>query len=1424
MANISVTSSQSNINVDVNTSTVTVGTTLSNVTVGESFIQQISEILVDNGTQSGNISIDLDAGRMHTVTLDGDMTGLTLANVSAGRSVTLIITQDGLGGRNLDTTTYPSNWTGWDFANDYSTLDTTGGNWSVLSIMYDGSVYYASLVVDSAILIANSELANSTMVLNGLTVNLGDTVTLPANLDLANTDQLAEGVTNLYFTAARARSNISVSNASGDGSLSYDAFNGIITYTGPNQDEANARIDAAPANVRAHFSANASTIDYSTSTGAFDWATSVTHQGNIDLTADIKNTNGLTLTGTNLVYRDHGTGDTSLSDSTLTVSNYLSGGGVGIRLDGEKAIGGTTYISANAYPHDAFINDATSTFTLMEFTGATRIKGPTDFSPVVWPSPLVTPTAFNSNATISGFDIKSRYIDIIGDLTMSGNGNITTTTGTVTAGTVLTNTITPNTTADVTVTTDLVVQGNVEVAGNLNYENVTDLYVTDQKITLNANAATDATVEIIANRPVAGANTVLRWNETDDKWQFTNDGSTYQNIIGLTDLSVSTNTASGNGTLSYSNSTGVFSFTPADTSLATKTTDDLTEGSTNLYFTSAAANTAIADYIGDSANSPFDFNGNLSTQGELTVGFGNLNVNGGNVGISGYFLGDGLDGLAGGLDIKASGGNIDITATSGAVNFSSNVDFNSSTAVDNLYGLKFDKGKNMFISSPNSATKSPNFVFDIEKDSTDLQYERVDVYRNGSFGIGREYNKYGGSISSPAAVGNNDYITRTQYKAYDGTNDLIDVLSSSNSQQGGIEIATYLDYTATANITPVVYEISQRLDGNVNAGFPLGRFRLEPSGHIAFNASGIGRFSNDGGAANIALDGTITSKANIEARQTLIGAGLTVAGITYPTSDGSSGQVITTDGNGSLTFSSTGAAYGNVEVANFLANGFGSNTITTSGDITTTGFFEGDLNGAVTIDVYNDTVSTLTKGSTVYLTGGSTGDNPHVELADNTDSAKMPAIGVVRENIGASSIGQVVTSGEMNYTSHGYTLGADLYVNNSGGLTTVVPAGESQLLQKMGKVVGTNHIMVQGAFRTNAVPNLDNGNIFLGNASGKAVTATFTTEANAAILNYNGDITRMNQANISRISVGGGNIDLDSALLTFPDLQFYTETSGERYFIGAQMSASTSTGITDAYVKSRGNIASPSVLSNNDRILETDYYAHDGSNYIQTFGEHIYHDNATSGISAGTLPLAKEIYTKQDGDSSQPFDMSIVKFRADRTIAFNDTGTRGFGSGAGNANIQMDGTINTVSGINATGNISAGNVSTTIITATGDISAPTMTPQDITLKSFQETVVDLGTTNGDISSSVDANQGSIFTMVANGAVTFNSIANVTAGSSFVVKIKQDVTGGHALTSSMLFLGGNATLSAGANDIDVISVLYDGTDYLASLSHDYKQRL
>ena len=61
--------------------------------------------------------------------------------------------------------------------------------------------------------------------------------------------------------------------------------------------------------------------------------------------------------------------------------------------------------------------------------------------------------------------------------------------------------------------------------------------------------------------------------------------------IELTDISVTSASASGNGTLSYNNTTGVLTFTPA--SVPTDT-DGLSEGASNLYFTNARADGRIS--------------------------------------------------------------------------------------------------------------------------------------------------------------------------------------------------------------------------------------------------------------------------------------------------------------------------------------------------------------------------------------------------------------------------------------------------------------------------------------------------------------------------------------------------------------------------------------------------------------------------------------------------------------------------------------------------------------------------------------------------------------------------------------------------------------------------------------------------------------
>ena len=64
-----------------------------------------------------------------------------------------------------------------------------------------------------------------------------------AELNAFDTADLAEG-TNLYYTDARARGVVSVTDVSGDGSLSYNSSTGVITYTGPSASEVRAHLSA----------------------------------------------------------------------------------------------------------------------------------------------------------------------------------------------------------------------------------------------------------------------------------------------------------------------------------------------------------------------------------------------------------------------------------------------------------------------------------------------------------------------------------------------------------------------------------------------------------------------------------------------------------------------------------------------------------------------------------------------------------------------------------------------------------------------------------------------------------------------------------------------------------------------------------------------------------------------------------------------------------------------------------------------------------------------------------------------------------------------------------------------------------------------------------------------------------------------------
>lgn len=154
--------------------------------------------------------------------------------------------------------------------------------------------------------------------------------------------------------------------------------------------------------------------------------------------------------------------------------------------------------------------------------------------------------------------------------------------------------------------------------------------------------------------------------------------------------------------------------------------------------------------------------------------------------------------------------------------------------------------------------------------------------------------------------------------------------------------------------------------------------------------------------------------------------------------------------------------------------------------------FIGDLRGAVSFKAKAG--EAIAKGEVVFISGIS-GNTTVVALADANDATRMPAFGIASEAASANNPVTVInfgSLGSLDTDTPNWDEGDELFVSNTAGaLTTTPPTSESSLLQKIAKVTrrhaSSGSITVMGAGRTNAVPNLNEGRLFVGNSSNQAV-------------------------------------------------------------------------------------------------------------------------------------------------------------------------------------------------------------------------------------------------------------------------------------------------------------------------------------------------
>ncbi len=243
---------------------------------------------------------------------------------------------------------------------------------------------------------------------------------------------------------------------------------------------------------------------------------------------------------------------------------------------------------------------------------------------------LGAPSA-NTDAATKGY-VDTQVAAISTSSITQGNSNVTVTdtgTGTVTVSV-------DGSTALTVTSSGVTVAGNLTVSGTTTTVESNTVSLADNILTLNSDA-TGAPTQNAGIEVERGdeANVQVRWNEGSDKWTFTNDGAVYHPMAVSTDdlAEGSTNqyhtTARARGAISASSATGVsYNSTTGAISLGgipnsslsnssitingtavslggtrTLDSDAISEGSTNLYHTTARARGAVSAGTGISYNS-----------------------------------------------------------------------------------------------------------------------------------------------------------------------------------------------------------------------------------------------------------------------------------------------------------------------------------------------------------------------------------------------------------------------------------------------------------------------------------------------------------------------------------------------------------------------------------------------------------------------------------------------------------------------------------------------------------------------------------------------------------------------------------------------------------------------------------------------------
>ena len=151
---------------------------------------------------------------------------------------------------------------------------------------------------------------------------------------IAVTYEDSDGTLDFAVSDSFIRGRISVTDAGGDGSLAYNSSSGVITYTGPSQSEANARIDAyIVAGDGLDYSSGQLDVDNTIvrTTGTQTIGGAKTFSSDVTASENLTVTKNLTINGNTTL--GNATSDTTSVSGNLTVAGDLTVSGGSFTVD-----------------------------------------------------------------------------------------------------------------------------------------------------------------------------------------------------------------------------------------------------------------------------------------------------------------------------------------------------------------------------------------------------------------------------------------------------------------------------------------------------------------------------------------------------------------------------------------------------------------------------------------------------------------------------------------------------------------------------------------------------------------------------------------------------------------------------------------------------------------------------------------------------------------------------------------------------------------------------------------------------------------------------------------------------------------------------------------------------------------------------------